>query len=118
MDASMRQKLEDGQIVVFPTPYGKMPMSKEFVESSKEVEIDTGGQPLEISCPVRIIHGAKDDTVSFRRSLDLLDLIKSPDIDLIIRKNGDHRMSKDEDLELIGDTINKLVNKVDKLSAI
>lgn len=61
---------------------------------------------------MRILHGMEDDVVPYERGLKLAQLIASADTDITLRKSGDHRLSKDQDLELIGETLDKLVQKI------
>ncbi|XP_066298619.1 palmitoyl-protein thioesterase ABHD10, mitochondrial-like [Branchiostoma lanceolatum] len=68
------------------------------------------GTRMPISCPVRLIHGLRDQDVPYQTSAQILEELDAKDVDLILRKSGDHRMSEPEDLELIIDTVDKLVN--------
>ena len=55
---------------------------------------------------VRLIHGQRDDVVPFKVSLELSEkLTGCGNVDVILRKNGEHRMSEVEDLDLIKRTL-------------
>ena len=54
-----------------------------------------------MACPVRLIHGMADDTVSWEVSLKLTEVLKSDDVHLTLIKDGGHRLSRDADIELI-----------------
>ncbi len=42
-------------------------------------------------------------------SLKLLDLLKSRRVDLVLRKDGEHRMSRRQDLELLSEALDKVM---------
>ncbi len=64
---------------------------------------------IAIDCPVRLIHGQRDDDVPWGTSMKLAQHLRSSDVQTILVKDGDHRLSRDQDLELLIDTIIKLV---------
>jgi pimeloyl-ACP methyl ester carboxylesterase len=54
--------------------------------------------PIPIACPVRILQGREDPDVPWRHALALGDAIKTPDVVFTLVKDGDHRLSRPEDL--------------------
>ena len=54
-----------------------------------------------VSCPVRLLHGMADPEVPFQTSIDLARRLRSPDIRVILVKDGDHRLSGASDLALL-----------------
>ncbi|XP_006812188.1 palmitoyl-protein thioesterase ABHD10, mitochondrial-like [Saccoglossus kowalevskii] len=73
------------------------------------------GDSINITCPVRLIHGMDDDTVPSESSLDIARRLKSNDVDVILRKCGKHRMSTDRDLDLLIQTLDQLIRHSAKL---
>ena len=65
--------------------------------------------PIGIRCPVRLLHGMADPDVPHRLSLDLAERIVSNDVRVTLIKDGDHRLSRAEDLALLGATIEDLI---------
>ncbi|WP_217807764.1 alpha/beta hydrolase [Oceanibacterium hippocampi] len=59
--------------------------------------------------PVRILHGMADPDVPWRRSLELVDRLESDDVVVTFIKDGDHRLSRDEDLS-------RLISEVESLA--
>ncbi len=53
--------------------------------------------------PTLIIHGLRDESISYRRSLDFIERARFPGIDLILVKDGDHRLTAQK--ERLGDWI-------------
>ena len=60
---------------------------------------------IPIDCPVRLIHGLDDFSVPWETALRLQKLIRSTNIEVTLVKNGDHRLSKEEDLERLKITL-------------
>jgi pimeloyl-ACP methyl ester carboxylesterase len=58
--------------------------------------------------PVRIMHGQKDETVHWRLSLLLAERLMSQDVHLTLIKDGEHRLSRPHDLNLLIDLVDEL----------
>jgi esterase/lipase len=69
---------------------------------------------LEIKCPLRLIHGNQDEAVSWKESLKIFNKCKSLDAELIIIKNGDHRLSSNRQLKTIIFTAQSLFDVLNK----
>lgn len=65
---------------------------------------------INISCPVRLLHGMQDATVSYLKSFALLERLLSQDVHLTLIKDGDHRLNRPEDLRLLDQAINQILN--------
>ena len=67
------------------------------------------GGPIPITAPVRLLHGQRDEAVPWRLSLDIADRLRSDDVQVSLVKDGDHRLSRPQDiallLRLIGDLL-------------
>jgi pimeloyl-ACP methyl ester carboxylesterase len=68
--------------------------------------------PIEIACPVRLIHGDKDEEVPVGVPFKLLDSIHSSDVQLNIIKWGKHRLSEPHEMEAIIRTIAVLAERL------
>ncbi|KAM9224704.1 palmitoyl-protein thioesterase ABHD10, mitochondrial [Dugong dugon] len=68
--------------------------------------------PIPVTCPVRLLHGMKDDIVPWHTSMQVADLVVSTDVDVILRKDSDHRMKEKADIQLIVYTIDDLIDKL------
>jgi len=66
--------------------------------------------PIGIRCPVRLLHGMADPDVPYRLSLDLSERIAGDDVRVTLIKDGDHRLSREEDLQLLARTIEELID--------
>jgi pimeloyl-ACP methyl ester carboxylesterase len=65
--------------------------------------------PIGIRCPVRLLHGMADADVPHRLSLELAERIAGDDVRVTLIKDGDHRLSRADDLALLGATIADLL---------
>jgi pimeloyl-ACP methyl ester carboxylesterase len=63
---------------------------------------------IPLACPARILHGQQDEAVPWRLSLDLADLLTSTDVQLNLIKDGDHRLSRPQDIALLTRTVDEL----------
>ena len=69
-------------------------------------------KPIMLECPVRLIHGDKDEDVPIGVPFKLLEVTHSGDVQLTVIKWGDHRLSKPHELETIVRTIAVLAEKM------
>ena len=88
--------------------YGFDPMviTQGFWQSGQDNLRLTG--KVAINCPVRLIHGQCDPDVPWETSLKLAAALRSSDVQTILVKDGDHRLSRDQDIALLIDTVIKL----------
>ncbi len=64
--------------------------------------------PIHISVPIRLIHGMADTDVPWQLSVALAKNITGSDCQLRLIKDGDHRLSRDQDLQVLGKTLSDL----------
>ncbi|XP_062909795.1 palmitoyl-protein thioesterase ABHD10, mitochondrial-like isoform X2 [Mobula hypostoma] len=70
---------------------------------------------IPITCPVRLIHGMEDGYIPWQISLQVAESVVGSDVDLILRKQGQHKMAEKDDLKLIVYTIDDLIDKLSTL---
>ena len=58
-------------------------------------------QPIALDCPVRLLHGQADPDVPWDISLRLAARLRSDQVQVTLVKDGDHRLSRAEDLALL-----------------
>ncbi len=95
------------------SPYGDQPYvtTRPFWESGEAMLVLQSA--LEIHCPVRLLHGQKDDDVPWRLSLEIAERLRSDDVQLSLVKDGDHRLSRPGDLALLVATVETLLEQLD-----
>lgn len=110
-DQTRSTLLVDG---LFPRPSqyedGPYPITLALVEEARAHLLLRG--PLALDLPVRLIHGMADADVPWRQSLKLIEVLESPDARLELIKDGDHRLARPADLDLITARLDALVDAV------
>ena len=72
------------------------PITRLLLEDGARWSVMPG--PLPISAPVRILQGAKDDAVPWTHAQALVTAIQGPDVTFTLIKDGDHRLSRPQDI--------------------
>jgi pimeloyl-ACP methyl ester carboxylesterase len=103
--------LREGRLVE-DNPYGEAPMvtTRAFWESGEALRMLHA--PIPIDCPVRLLHGLEDKDVPWGRSMELMERLRSADVQTHLVKQGDHRLSRDSDLALLIATVSSLVESL------
>ena len=92
-----RQAIADDGEWLRPSAYGEpYPITRDLLEDGERWSILDAEIPL--TCPVRILHGAADPDVPWRLGLDLALALEGPDVTFTLVRDGDHRLSRDQDL--------------------
>lgn len=65
--------------------------------------------PIGVRCPVRLLHGQLDADIPWQTCLDLAAALDSLDVRVTLVKDGDHRLSRDQDIGLLLDQVAGLV---------
>jgi len=92
-----------------PNPYDDTPMviTRAFWESGEAMRLSHA--PIAIDCPVRLLHGQADADVPWTWSIELCRLLRSADVQTLLVKDGDHRLSREGDIALLVDTVSRLM---------
>ncbi|KAG5284869.1 hypothetical protein AALO_G00031410 [Alosa alosa] len=89
---------------------GHVTLSLDFLKEAENHRVLQS--PLPLACPVRLIHGLKDADVPWHISMQVAERVLSNDVDVILRKHGQHRMTEKDDIKLIVYTIDDLIDKL------
>lgn len=78
--------------------YGPEPMvtTRKFWQSGEGHRLLMG--PIAIDVPVRLIQGQEDPDVPWQYALETAKLLRSSDVQTLLIKDGDHRLSRDADI--------------------
>ena len=68
-------------------------------------------RPIPLPMPVRLLHGQRDPDVPWKTSLHLSERIESDDVHVSLIKDGDHRLSRRADLDLLCRTVAALLGE-------
>ena len=94
--------------VEIPNDYSDQPYhyTKKFYEEAKTHLLLTEHQHIDF--PVRLIQGMKDKDVPWETAVKIEKNYKGAEVDILFVEDGDHRLSRPEDLELINREIESL----------
>ncbi|PKP89358.1 MAG: alpha/beta hydrolase [Alphaproteobacteria bacterium HGW-Alphaproteobacteria-16] len=98
---AQRAQLAAGETIYEPNPYGPEPTpthAKFFADAECHLRLE---RDVNLTCPVRLIHGQRDADVPWDISLRLAATLRSDDIQVTLIKDGDHRLSRPSDIALI-----------------
>lgn len=98
---AQRAQLAAGETIYEPNPYGPDPTpthAKFFADAECHLRLE---RDVNLTCPVRLIHGQRDEDVPWDTSLRLAATLRSDDIQVTLIKDGDHRLSRPSDIALI-----------------
>jgi pimeloyl-ACP methyl ester carboxylesterase len=99
----IKGELEEKGVWTRPSAYSPEPyvVTRRLIEEGRD-HLLLGGM-IETGCPVRILQGVEDPDVPWRHAVELVSRLASDDVILTLVKDGDHRLSRPEDIErLIG----------------
>jgi pimeloyl-ACP methyl ester carboxylesterase len=99
--------MRDG-ILDVPSEYGgPYPITRALIEDGRtHLVLDA---PIGIDCPVRLLHGQQDPDVPWEMSMRIAERLTSQDVQVLLVKDGDHRLSRPRDLALLTRTLAPLL---------
>jgi len=87
------------------------PFRRDFVDNSAKFEIDLN-EPLDLPCPVRIIHSIQDMDIPYENSMQIQQSITTDDVDIILRKSGNHRLMTKSDCMLTANVLDLMIKEL------
>jgi len=98
--------LEQGR-TLRPSDYGDpYPITRDLIEDGKQWALLDA--PIELAMPIRILQGMQDPDVPWQHAFKLVDSLASEDVVFSLIKDGDHRLSRDEDIVRLVSTCEEL----------
>jgi hypothetical protein len=96
-----------------PSPHDPAgyPITRALIEEGRDWSIMDA--PIPVQAPVRILHGARDADVPWAHSFELVDLLAASDVRWELVKDGDHRLSRPQDIAHMISTTLALADQVD-----
>jgi pimeloyl-ACP methyl ester carboxylesterase len=99
-DPQAQAAIERDGVWMRPSRYGDpYPITRKLIEDGRKHHILDDG--LDLECPLRILHGDQDPDVPWQHGLKTFEAIRSPDAQFTLIKDGDHRLSRDQDIMVI-----------------
>ena len=114
-DESQRRQIMEEGFWTRPSDYDPAgyPITRELIVEGREWNVLDG--EIAIDVPVRILQGGLDPDVPWTHSLDLADKLRSKDVVWSLIKDGDHRLSRPQDIARMVETVLGLAGEVDGL---
>jgi pimeloyl-ACP methyl ester carboxylesterase len=108
-DADKALLMTEGRLLE-PTPYGDDPLvtTLAFWQSGQSLRLL--GAEIAIDCPVRLLQGQEDRDVPWQTAVRLAQRLRSYDVQTLLIKDGDHRLSRDGDIALLIHMIGSLLD--------
>jgi alpha-beta hydrolase superfamily lysophospholipase len=109
--AEARDELQRTGVYYRPSAYSETPYA------ITNALIDDGESHLfgdrlpQFGCPVRILHGMRDEDVPWERSLKFVHMVTDGDVTLTLVKDGDHRLSRPQDLDRMFATLSPFLHR-------
>ena len=102
---SARKDIEEKGVYLRPSNYGDgpYPITRAFIEDGRKHLI--GAEPFDPGRPVHILHGLQDPDVPWEHTLDLVAHLGGDWTRVSAVPDGEHRLSRPEDIALLLDTI-------------
>ena len=94
-----KKALKDTGVVLQPSQYSDepYPITRGLIEDGrKHLLLD---KPIKTGCPVHILQGMEDPDVPWNHALQLVEHLPGDSVSLTLIKDGDHRLSRPEDIE-------------------
>jgi pimeloyl-ACP methyl ester carboxylesterase len=105
---AQRAEIIQHGVLHLPSDYGEpTPITRALIEDGKRHNVLDA--PIPLACPVRILQGMRDPDVPWRHALRIVDAIAGDDVRLHLVKDGDHRLSRPQDLRLLTETLDQLL---------
>jgi pimeloyl-ACP methyl ester carboxylesterase len=110
LTSEARRQIEEEGVWMRPSLYddGPYPITRTLIEESRDHLVL--GHPIPFDGPVRILLGLRDEVIPVDHILRTADAITSNDIEIILIKDGDHRLSSESDLDKIRAAVDELSN--------
>jgi pimeloyl-ACP methyl ester carboxylesterase len=95
----VKREIEDTGVWARPSQYSDQPypITRGLIEEGRAHLLLDG--MIETGCPVRILQGVQDPDVPWQHAVELTSRFARDDVVLTLVKDGDHRLSRPEDIE-------------------
>jgi pimeloyl-ACP methyl ester carboxylesterase len=99
MTAAKKRRIRRNGFLTEPSAYSDEPdiITLGLIEDGKRHLF--GDEPIETGCPVHVIQGMQDPDVPWEHATKLMERLAFDDAVLTLVRDGDHRLSRQEDIE-------------------
>lgn len=109
LSAAERASLEERGYFEEPSEYSPEPniFTRALIEDGRNNRVLQG--IIETGCPVHILQGMQDPDVPFAHALKLVEHLPADDVVLTLIRDGDHRLSRPQDIERMLGAVHELI---------
>ncbi|WP_217576357.1 carboxylesterase [Mesorhizobium sp. GbtcB19] len=111
LTGAQRQDLQEKGFFAEPSDYSDQPYiyTRALIEDGRANRVMTG--PIDTHCPVHILQGLADPDVPSGHALKLASMLPADDVTLSLIPDGDHRLSRPEDLDMLKRAVGDMVRR-------
>jgi pimeloyl-ACP methyl ester carboxylesterase len=111
LTAAQKRDLKKKGFFEEPSDYSPDPYiyTRALIEDGRNNRVMTG--PIDTHCPVHILQGLADADVPASHALKLVSLLPADDVTLSLIPDGDHRLSRPQDLDMLLRAVGDMVQR-------
>lgn len=101
LSGEQKRRLAEDGLLTEPSEYSDEPSiyTRALFEDGEKNRVMTG--LIDTGCPVQIVQGMADPDVPYTHALKLAEFLPAENVTMTLVKDGDHRLSRPEDIELM-----------------
>ena len=104
----LKQRLGQGETLRRESPYGGQQVTTAGFWSSGQQHLLLERE-IAVDCPVRLVHGDRDDDVPLEVAFRTMRALRSSDVQLNVLKGGGHRLSEPHEIDALLRTVANLL---------
>lgn len=114
MPEALRRELREKRVIYEPSEYSDepTPVMMGLIEEARN-HLLLRGDGIALTCPVRLLQGMEDPDVPWQTAMRLTEHLASDDVEVTLIKRGDHRLSTDQYLARLCDTVSTLCREIE-----
>ncbi len=113
MEPLERERIMQDGVLHVPSAYGgPYPITRNLIEDGRRHLLLDG--PIPIHCPLRLLHGQRDPDVPWETALKIASRVESSDVRVTLITDGDHRLSRPQDLSLLTGTVRSVLDALEE----
>jgi pimeloyl-ACP methyl ester carboxylesterase len=107
---AQKRDLETKGFFETPSEYSGEPsvFTRKLIEDGRANRVLTG--PLDTFCPIHVLQGMQDPDVPYGHALKLVSLLPADDVTLTLVPDGDHRLSRPQDIQMILQAVESVID--------
>lgn len=108
---AQRREVTDKGVIYIPSQYGNpYPFSAPLFNQGRQNLLLNAS--IAIDCPVHLLHGKADADVPWQKSEKIKSLLTSNDVAITWVDDGDHRLSREQDMALLDSLVVGISRKI------